>query len=105
MRPPVSESRRRCHAGRDRWVDEPRTEGDEELDALGVLGERRRDHPRVEAHLTGRHEHSLEAGGLGRLRDMDQVVERRLDARRDVAEPSLVAHRRHEPEEVHGRRG
>ncbi len=93
------------HARGNRRVDEPWPESDEELDALGVLSERRRDHPPVEAHLAGRHEHPLEAGGLGGASHVHEVVERRLDAGGRIPEASLVAHRRHEPEKVHGRRG
>ena len=104
---PAARKRVECrgHASRDRWVHEPWTEGDEELDPLGVLSEGRRDHPRVEAHLAGRHQHPFEAGGLRGLGDVHEVIERRLDAGRHVAETGLVAHRRHEPQQVHGRRG
>ena len=37
--------------------------------------------------------------------DVHEVLERRLHAGRRVAEAGLVAHRRHEPQQVHGRRG
>ena len=72
---PVEAGRHACRDGRR---DEAGPERHEELDALCVLGERRCDHPRVEAHLAGRHEHRLEAGGFGAASDFDEVFERGL---------------------------
>ena len=89
--------------------DEAGTEGDQELQPLGGLGQHRGDHPGVVAPAAGRGQGRLEAEVLGGGRDPGQVGDRGLaeatgDARRGsvagLDQAAAVALRRQEPVEA-----